>query len=588
MIHETDQQRRILITAALPYANGYIHLGHLVEYLQADFFARFYKMLGHECLYICADDTHGTPIMVRARELGIKAEDLIEKSSIEHQKDFSDFLIEFSHYGSTNSKENQKLCEDFYHKIKENGHIARRSITQLYCPHDKMFLPDRFVKGICPKCGAQDQYGDSCDSCGATYGPQDLLESHCSICGTQPIKKDSEHLFFKLNDFKSYLEKWLPSHTTPETTKKMLEWFNEDLRDWDISRDEPYFGFQIPGEKSKYFYVWVDAPMGYISSTEQWCHKNGRKLSEFWQDEKSEIFHFIGKDIVYFHTLFWPSFLKAGGFKSPKQVFVHGMLMVNGSKMSKSKGTFISARTYLNYLHPEYLRYYYASKLAHTADDIDFNMEDFVNRVNSDLVGKIANLGSRGAQMLKKKMDGVLTQPDSMGEELLKRAQHRSQIIAQYYENCDFSKALNEIREIVDEANKFFDEKAPWKTLEKDPVETKKVLTSTLNLFRIITIYLNPILPQFAEKVATLLNEKSYLWNDSQTFITNRPINEYHHLATRIDPDTIKKMVAETISLNKEHQKTRQKLNSTKSDLKHSSTQKTTTSSDSPSTVKIK
>lgn len=548
--------RKILITTALPYANGYIHLGHLVEYLQADFWARFQNMRGNECLYICADDTHGTPIMVKARELGIKPEDYIAQSYKEHTTDFADFQVKFSNYGSTNSEENKLLCEEFYSHMKAKGHIATKNIQQLYCDHDKMFLPDRFVKGTCPKCGAKDQYGDSCDTCGATYSPSELKESYCSICGNHPTEKPSEHIFFKLNDFKKYLEEWLPKHTAPEVCKKMLEWFNEDLRDWDISRDEPYFGFAIPGtDNKKFFYVWVDAPMGYIASTLQWCKKNGKNLADYWKNPDTEIYHFIGKDIVYFHTLFWPALLKSADYRSPNSVFVHGHLMVNGEKMSKSKGTFISARTYLNHLKPDYLRYYYATKLNGTVDDIDLNLEDFVSRVNSDLVGKITNLASRGAQMLSKKIDGTLSTPDTQGLELIKMAQQKSESIAAHFEARDFAKATQEIRSLADEANKYFDEKAPWKTLEADVAGTKQVLTTTLNVFRILAIYLKPILPAYAENVEKLLGESNLVWADAQKIITNKKINDYQHLMNRIETDNIKAMVTESQELNAKLQK---------------------------------
>lgn len=551
-------QRKILITCALPYANGYIHLGHMVEYLQADFWARFQNMRGHECTYICADDTHGTPIMVKARELGITPEELIAGSYKEHSKDFADFQIKFSHYGSTNSPENKNLCEYFYKKMVEGGHTRSQGIKQLYCDHDKMFLPDRFVKGTCPKCGAKEQYGDSCDACGSTYTPGDLKEVHCSLCGTAPILKDSESIFFKLNDFKAYLEKWIPEHTSSDISKKMLEWFNEDLHDLDISRDEPYFGFAIPGtDNKKFFYVWVDAPMGYISTTEQWARTQGKSLQDIWQDPTREIYHFIGKDIARFHTIFWPAFLKAAEMRSPNQVFVHGFLMVNGEKMSKSKGTFIAARTYLNHLNPEHLRYYYATKLNSSVDDIDLSLEDFVSRVNSDLVGKITNLGSRGGQMLKKKMDGVMSTPDAEGMQLILNAQKKGEAIAGHFEARDFAKGINEIRSIADDANKYFDEKAPWKTLEADPESTKQVITTTLNIFRMLAIYLKPVLPHYTEKVEKLLGENDYQWSDIQTVLVNRPINDYEHLATRIEADKVKAMVEESRKINEEVQATK-------------------------------
>lgn len=550
-----SQKRKILITCALPYANGYIHLGHLVEYLQADFWARFQNMRGNECVYICADDTHGTPIMVKARELGITPEQLIAQSYKEHTADFADFQVQFSHYGSTNSPENKALCEYFYKKMVEGGHTRSQAIKQLYCDHDKMFLPDRFVKGTCPKCGAKDQYGDSCDVCGSTYSPSDMKDVHCSLCGTTPVLKDSESIFFKLNDFKKYLEEWIPKHSSPEISKKMLEWFNEDLHDLDISRDEPYFGFPIPGTNNKkFFYVWVDAPMGYMSSTEQWAKAQGKSLQDIWQDPSREVYHFIGKDIARFHTIFWPAFLKAAELRSPNQVFVHGHLMVNGEKMSKSKGTFIAARTYLNHLNPEHLRYYYATKLNSSVDDIDLNLEDFVNRVNSDLVGKITNLGSRGGQMLKKKMDGMMSTPDTEGAKLIKLVQDKGEVIAAHFEARDFAKATTEIRSLADEANKYFDEKAPWKTLEADPVGTKQVITTTLNIFRILAIYLKPVLPHYTAKVAQLLGENDYQWADIHTVLSNRPINDYEHLATRVEGDKVKAMVEESRKINEEIQ----------------------------------
>ncbi|QDK45369.1 methionine--tRNA ligase [Bdellovibrio sp. ZAP7] len=547
--------RKILMTCALPYANGYIHLGHLVEYLQADFWARFQNMRGNECVFICADDTHGTPIMVKARELGITPEQLIANSFKEHTADFADFQVKFSHYGSTNAPENKALIEQFYGKFVEGGHTRTQAIQQLYCNHDKMFLPDRFVKGTCPKCGAKEQYGDSCDVCASTYSPSDMKDVHCSMCGTAPVLKGSESIFFKLNDFKDYLAEWIPKHSAPDIAKKMLEWFNEDLHDLDISRDEPYFGFPIPGtDGKKFFYVWVDAPMGYMSTTEIWAKNNGKTLKDIWQDPTREIYHFIGKDIARFHTIFWPAFLKAADFRSPNQVFVHGHLMVNGEKMSKSKGTFIAARTYLNHLNPEYLRFYYSTKLNSSVDDIDLNLEEFVNRVNSELVGKITNLGSRGGQMLKKKMDGKMSTPDAEGQKLIAHAQAKSEVIAGHYEARDFAKALAEIRTLADDANKYFDEKAPWKTLDADPVGTKQVITTTLNVFRMLAIYLKPVLPYYTEKVAKLLGEKDYVWNDVNTVLTNREIGDYEHLATRVEADKVKAMVEESRKINEEIQ----------------------------------
>jgi methionyl-tRNA synthetase len=525
----------------------------MLEHIEADVYSRFQKMQGHECIFICADDTHGTPIMIKAREQKITPEQLILKSYQEHVADFKDFSIDFDHYGSTNSEENKELCELFYYRMKEKNHIHKRPIEQLYCDHDKMFLPDRFVKGTCPKCKALDQYGDSCDVCGATYSPQDLIKPGCSICGTAPVKKTSDHIFFKLNDFKSYLQDWLPLHTANEVSKKMFEWFNEDLRDWDISRDEPYFGFSIPGESGKYFYVWVDAPMGYISSAAIWAKNHGRKLEEIWGLKSNfEIHHFIGKDIVYFHTLFWPALLKSADFKSPTNVHVHGHVMVNGEKMSKSKGTLISSRVYLNHLDSQFLRYYYSTKINGSVDDLDLNFEDFTSRVNSDLVGKIVNLASRGAQMLTKKMDGVMSTPDLEGYKLLAKIDSASNTIANFYDHRDYSKATTTIREMAELTNKYFDEKAPWKTLETDPTATKQVLTTTLNAFRKIAIFLQPILPRMSQEVFKLFNENSvirdrsyYIWNDSKEILSNQKISDYVHLAQRVDPEKIKSIIEE-------------------------------------------
>ena len=538
--------RKILMTCALPYANGPIHLGHMLEHIEADIFSRFQKMCGHDCVFICADDTHGTPIMIKAREQGITPETLIEKSATDHKSDFKNFSIGFDHYGSTHSEENKKLCELFYERMKAKGHIHKKPIQQLYCENDKMFLPDRFVKGTCPKCKSADQYGDSCDVCSATYTPEDLINAGCSLCGTKPIKKASEHIFFRLNDFKKYLTDWLPEHTTVEISKKMMEWFNEDLRDWDISRDEPYFGIKIPGETNKFFYVWVDAPMGYISSTDQWAKKNNRSLEEFWsENSNAEIYHFIGKDIVYFHTLFWPALLKSADFKTPTKVLVHGHVMVNGERMSKSRGTFISAQVYLNHLDPQFLRYYYATKINGSINDLDLNLADFASRVNSDLVGKIVNLASRGAQMLTKKMDSTLGDMDTAGLLILKSIRSKSDVIAEFYNQRDFAKATTLIRELADEVNKYFDEKAPWKTLEPNPIDTKKVLTTTLNAFRLLAIYLKPVLPTMADQVALLLNEKPYQWSDLEKTLTNHKINDYIHLASRVEMDKVNAMVEE-------------------------------------------
>ncbi len=542
----TTPKRKILITCALPYANGPIHLGHMLEHIEADIYARFQKMSGHECTFICADDTHGTPIMIGAQKAGMTPENYIAKWHDDHTKDFKDFNINFDHYGSTNSIENKNLCELFYSRMKEAGHIHKKPVDQLYCENDKMFLPDRFVKGTCPKCSSPDQYGDSCDVCGSTYEPTELKNPGCSICGTKPVLKTGQNIFFKLNNFKSYLQEWVPKHTSSDISKKAMEWFDEDLRDLDISRGAPYFGFEIPGEEQKYFYVWVDAPMGYISSTEQFLKKQNRSLDEYWAPEaKAEIYHFIGKDIVRFHTVFWPAFLKSANFKSPDKINVHGHVMVNGEKMSKSKGTFISAGIYTKHLEPEYLRYYYATKLNANVEDLDLNFNDFTNRINSDLVGKIVNLASRGAQMLNKQFGSQSTVCDADGVKLLENLKAASSQLSEYFNNREYVKATTLIRELAESTNKYFDEKAPWKSAAVNPEETQKVLTTTINAFRILAIYLKPIMPKLASQVSKLFNEAEYTWTDTSKLIQNQKISDYIHLAGRVDPVNIQAMIDE-------------------------------------------
>ncbi|MBP9706638.1 MAG: methionine--tRNA ligase [Oligoflexales bacterium] len=557
MSKNSNSQRKILITAALPYANGEIHLGHLAEHMSVDFWARFQKMRGHECLAICGDDTHGTPIMLRARSEGITPEQLIAQSYKSHTSDFNDFQIYYDHYASTHSDANKELCYYFYDRIKEQGHIESRSIEQLYCEHDKMFLPDRFVKGVCPKCDSNDQNGDSCDKCGATYNPVDLKQAYCVHCRNKPVLKSSEHLFFKLQNFQSFLKEWIPTHCSPEIQNKMQEWLSEDLKDWDISRDAPYFGFEIPGKPGKFFYVWVDAPMGYISITELWCRLNHKKLADYWQNPDCEIYHCVGKDIAYFHCLFWPAFLKAAGFNTPTQVFVHGFVTVNGHKMSKSRGNYISARGYLDKLSAEYLRYYYACKLQPGIDDFDFSTEDFVARVNADLVGKITNLASRSAQMLEKNLDATLCAVPASAQELIQFAQNLGEEIAEFYETRNFAKALLLIRDIADAANKYFDQHAPWKLIKEDPEATRAVLTSVLNVFRIISIYLKPVLPLYTQKVEKLFNAKApYQWADVQTLIEKQKIQPFEHLIERVPEKVALGLVASPETINPETART--------------------------------
>ncbi len=538
-----SQSRRIVVTSALPYANGDIHIGHLVEYLQTDFWVRFQKMRGHACVYVCADDTHGTPIMIRARNEGITPEELVARSHAQHLRDFTDFEVGFSHYGSTNCEENRAFSNRIFATLEAGGHISTRRIPQLYCGHDGMFLPDRFVKGACPACGAAGQYGDSCDACGATYAAEELKEPACAVCGRPPATRDSEHLFFELDHFRDYLRQWIPAHTAKDVANKLLEWFGEALRGWDISRDAPYFGFEIPGHPGKFFYVWVDAPIGYMASLEKWCQQQGERFDDWWNNPEAELYHFIGKDIVRFHCLFWPAMLHCGGFKGPNQVFVHGFLTVNGEKMSKSKGTFISARTFLDHVEAQYLRFYYACKLNGTTDDVDLNFDDFIHRVNSDLVGKITNLASRGAQMLHKSLGGRAGVMDAAGAALLAHAQSRADAIADAYEQRDFARVMVEVRDIADRANQYFDDQAPWALVKRDPEATRAVLTSTLNLFRALAIYLKPVLPGYAAKVESLFGEAPYTWADAQTRFENRPIAPYAYLAKRVERDPIDRMI---------------------------------------------
>ncbi len=538
-----NTKRKIVVTSALPYANGDIHIGHLVEYLQTDFWVRFQKMRGHDCLYICADDTHGTPIMLRARAEGIAPETLIARSHEQHTKDFAEFQIRFDNYYSTNSEENRAFSNRIFAAMQKSKAITVHELPQLYCEHDAMFLPDRFVKGTCPKCGAENQYGDACDVCGQTYAAEELKGATCVTCGSAPVMRNSEHLFFELEPFRDFLKDWIPKHTAPDVAHKLLEWFNEPLRGWCISRDAPYFGFEIPGHPNKFFYVWVDAPIGYLASLQKWCTDHGQEIDAWWNNPEAELYHFIGKDIVRFHSLFWPAMLHVAGIKTPNQVFVHGFLTVNGEKMSKSKGTFVKARTYLDYLNPQDLRFYYACKLNGTTDDLDMNLGDFVNRVNSDLVGKITNLASRGAQMLHKSLGGQTGVMDAEGRTLWQTACSRADAVAAYYEARDFGKAMVEIRDLADAANQYFDTKAPWALVKTDLEAARQVMTSVLNIFRVLAIYLQPVLPVYSERVAKLCGEQAYQWSDLEKAIENVAINPYEYLATRVDATVVEKMI---------------------------------------------
>ena len=541
-----NEPRHLLVTSALPYANGAIHLGHLVEYIQTDIWVRFQKMQGHETIYVCADDAHGTPIMLRAQNEGISPEELVARTDREHRADFADFHVEFDNYHSTHSEENRQLAETIYGRLKDAGHIHSRTIKQAYDPLKEMFLPDRFIKGECPRCGAADQYGDNCEVCGATYSPTELKNPVSVISGATPIEKESEHYFFKLGDFEAMLQAWTQGkHTQPEIANKLNEWFEAGLQDWDISRDAPYFGFEIPDAPGKYFYVWLDAPIGYMASFKQYCDRHGIDFNAWWdKDSEHEVFHFIGKDIAYFHTLFWPAMLAGSGYRTPTAVFCHGFLTVNGQKMSKSRGTFITARTYLEQLNPEYLRYYFAAKLGNGIDDIDLNLEDFQQRVNSDLVGKVVNIASRCAGFINKKFAGQLS--GKIAEpELYARFVEASDRIAALYENREFSHAVREIMALADHANQYIDTQKPWVLAKESGKEqqVQDVCSMGLNLFRVLITYLKPVLPKLAVASEAFLNIDPLRWKDVRTPLTTHTINTFKPLMTRVEKDKVDAMV---------------------------------------------
>ena len=541
--------RKILVTSALPYANGSIHLGHLVEYIQTDIWARFQKMQGNTCIYCCADDTHGTPIMLRAEKEGITPEQLVERTWHEHKRDFDGFLVGFDNYSSTNTAETRHYADTIYTRLRDAGLIEVRTIEQFYDPVKAMFLPDRFIKGECPKCHAQDQYGDNCEACGATYLPTELVNPFSAVSGATPIKKQSDHYFFKLSDPRcaDFLRNWIiPPHVQPEAANKLNEWLEGGLSDWDISRDSPYFGFEIPDAPGKYYYVWLDAPTGYMGSFQDYCNKNGLDFDEFWKpDSRAEVYHFIGKDILYFHTLFWPAELHHAGFRTPTGVFCHGFLTVNGQKMSKSRGTFITAESYLRHLNPEWLRYYYAAKLNPTLEDIDLNLEDFTARVNADLVGKFVNIASRSAGFISKRFEGRLG--EIAGETPLPAMQAAAAQIAALYEAREFSKALREIMALADLANQYVDLHKPWEMAKQQNRDSalQHVCSVAVNAFRLLALYLKPVLPRLAENVEAFLNIAPMTWADADTLLTQHAINPYQHLMTRIDPKKIEAMVEE-------------------------------------------
>jgi methionyl-tRNA synthetase len=539
-------ERTILVTSALPYANGPIHLGHLVEYIQTDIWVRFQKQRGHRCFFVCADDSHGTPIMLRADSEGISPEDLIARVSIEHQADFKDFSVAFDHYHSTHSEENKTLSTLIYQRLKDQGYISSREITQAYDPIKEMFLPDRFIKGDCPKCGAKDQYGDNCEVCGATYSPTDLKNAVSVVSGAKPIEKDSVHYFLKLSGFSEMLREWIHGGHVQDTVKNKLdEWLEQGLQEWDISRDAPYFGFEIPGAPGKYFYVWLDAPIGYMASFKKLCEKEGLAFDDFWrEDSTAELYHFIGKDIIYFHALFWPAMLTGAGFRTPSAIFAHGFLTVNGEKMSKSRGTFIKARTYLEHLNPEHLRYYFAAKLSAGIDDIDLSFDDFSQRVNSDLVGKVVNIASRCSGFIKKRFNNQLS--DQCTEPALyQQFIDTNETIAQLYEGREFGKAMREIMALADLANQYIDDKKPWviAKAENQDQELHEVCSMGINLFRVLVAYLKPVVPVLAQESELFLNIESQLWPIEFEPLTGHTINQFKPLMTRVDPAKIAAVV---------------------------------------------
>ncbi|MDH5694561.1 MAG: methionine--tRNA ligase, partial [Gammaproteobacteria bacterium] len=552
----TQAKRKILVTSALPYANGSIHLGHMVETIQADIWVRFQKMRGHECYYVCADDAHGTPIMLRAESEGITPEQLIERIGEEHRADFKGFLIGFDNYHSTHSEENKELASLIYTRLRVGGHIVTRTIKHAYDPEKNMFLPDRFVKGECPRCGAADQYGDNCEVCGATYDSHQLKNARSVLTGATPIQKASSHLFFKVDNFSKMLDDWMEGKLNSEgkaplvseVIHKVREWFEAGLHDWDISRDSPYFGFEIPGNLGKYFYVWMDAPIGYMASFKNFCDEEEKDFDEFWKEgSKTELYHFIGKDILRFHTLFWPAMLKGANFRTPSGVFVHGFVNVNGQKMSKSRGTFIQAHTYLEHLNPEYLRYYFAARLNNTIEDMDLNFEDFQHRVNSDVVGKFVNIASRCAGFIHKRFDGMLSSKLEESK-LFENFLLKNTEIAECYENREYSRAMREVMALADLANQYIDERQPW-VVAKDESRAEElhiICTMGINLFRILLIYLKPVLPELAAKAERFLASEPLTWNDLTSPILGGKINAYTPLMTRVENDKIEALLEAT------------------------------------------
>ena len=539
------QKRQIIVTNALPYANAPLHLGHMLEYTQTDIWVRFQRMRKNDCYYMSADDAHGTPIMLTASQKGISPEEHIDKIRESHEADFKDFLISVDNYYTTHSPENQKLCEDIFQILKRNKHIEEREISQAFDQQENLFLADRYIKGTCPNCLAENQYGDNCEACGATYKPTDLINPISVLSGTKPVERESKHYFFKLSEFNDFLKDWLSKDVVTESiANKLNEWLEEGLTDWDISRDEPYFGFLIPGEDTKYFYVWLDAPIGYIAAFKNYCNHSKLDFNHFWgKDSLTELYHFIGKDIINFHALFWPSMLKSAGIRLPTKICVHGFVTINGLKMSKSRGTFVLARDYLDNLDPDFLRYYYACKLSNSAEDLDLNLEDFVQKINSDLVGKVVNLASRCSKFITKGNDGYL-HSEIDDKELWNIFSQSATTISENYENRNFSKATREIIKLTDLANEYISDKQPW-VLNKELDNKEQVLricSLGINLFRLIMIYLKPITPNLVRKAEDFLNE-TLLWDSSAYPLLNHKIKKFEPMISRIQNENIEAML---------------------------------------------
>jgi len=541
--------RKMLVTSALPYANGHLHLGHMVEHIQTDIWVRTHKMLGHQCISICGDDAHGTPIMLKAEQLGITPEALTTDMKQSHERDFAAFHIAYDSYHTTHSPENRVLSEDIYAKLQARGDIITKTICQAYDPVKNMFLPDRYVKGTCPKCGARDQYGDSCESCGATYTPTELIDAVSAISGAKPVERESEHYFFDLPRYETLLKEWTrKGHLQTEVANKLDEWFTAGLKQWDISRDAPYFGFPIPGTVDKYFYVWLDAPIGYMASFKKYCEKHSVSFSEFWdKDSTAELYHFVGKDIVYFHALFWPAILAGSGYRMPTAIYTHGFLTVDGQKMSKSRGTFIEVRAYLAHLNPEYLRYYFAAKLNGRVDDLDLNFEDFTNRINADLVGKIVNIASRCAGFINKRFDNQLASSLSEPQLYDKLIGLRSNIVDAYIQR-DCARAIRQIMEAADQVNQYIDANKPW-VLAKDPErlpDVQAICSMGLNLFRVLMTYLKPVLPQMAIDAEQFLNCEPLIWDSINEPLLNHAIHPFKPLMTRVEKEKIDALIVQS------------------------------------------